>query len=618
MIARFLIEGFKRFRARTVVALDPVTVLVGLNGSGKSTILQALALFQYCLDSTSRTNGNGPGAERVLRTATVYPGDFGVLPVAEPADLWPDGRLVPKGHPAPIRLRAEFPNGAAIGFTFQLHFNRFRIQPDASGDWREALNEREIRLVPILSTLLPREEFLTPPARQQRLRMQRHAEMLRNLLWDLRENAGDRFAKLTSLLKHLFPESRLEVRFDIEVDRFLTAGYRDEALGRERDVALAGSGFHQALQILTSVLAPGAGTVLLDEPDAHLHARLQARLMGILVELAAEEGTQFVVATHAPQILEAAPDGGIRVCAAGRVDTFASGSVSLALLQDLGALDRMEVVPLLTYRAVVFVEGRSDRRLLELFARRLWGETERDRIWRRLSFLFVYGSAARPSVVGSARQVQDLLASAGMASGPPARMLVIADRDWRTDADRDQTLEDLDAKAREAALAVRFLMWERKEIENYLLDPEAALATLDEQARAIGSTDRWEGKRAAFADEWQRLVRSQQEEVRRKVAARIQRGQPRLDLVTAMKQADAFLDERSASLEHWCDAKRVLAGLRHWLQSNGLALRLRDSDLVSAWSEVPKEIRATLLALKELSRAKATPGRSPARRGPAR
>ena len=63
--------------------------------------------------------------------------------------------------------------------------------------------------------------------------------------------------------------------FDLEVDRFLNATYRDRVLTRERDVMTAGSGFHQALQILASVLAPGAGTVLLDEPDAHLHARLQ-------------------------------------------------------------------------------------------------------------------------------------------------------------------------------------------------------------------------------------------------------------------------------------------------------------------------------------------------------
>lgn len=602
MIQRFVIEGFKRFREETVVVLDPVTVLVGLNGSGKSTILQALALFQVCLDATSRVNGNGSIAPRTLKAVTVYPGDFGVLPAAEPADLWPDGRLSPKRKPAPIRLRAEMANGASVGFAFRLNFNRFRIEPTASGDWRPALDGRELRFVPLLSALRPREEYLTPPARQERLRMQRHAEMIRNLLWDLRETAGNRYRKLTELLRELFPDSRLDVRFDIEVDRFLTADYRDEALRRDRDLAAAGSGFHQALQILTSVLAPGAGTLLLDEPDAHLHARLQSRLTDILVRLADEEKLQFVMATHAPQILEAAPDGGIRVCADGRVESFAAGTGSLSLLQDLGALDRMEIVPLLTYRAVVFVENRSDRKLLELFARRHWGEARFQRTWRRLSFLYVYGSAAEPSVLGSARQIHDLLVSAGMRPGPSPRMMVIGDRDWRTDEHRCQTLRDLEAKAEEYPVSVRFQMWERNEIENYLLDRDAVLAALDEQSEATGVAEPWRENRREFIEEWQRLVDSQEEQVRRHVATRIQQQDRRLELSTAMERADRFLNARQSGAEHLCDAKLVISGLRRWMQDRGLPLRIRESDLIAKLPTVPREVQDVLGALERLGR----------------
>lgn len=109
------------------------------------------------------------------------------------------------------------------------------------------------------------------------------------------------------------------MEFDLEVDRFLKATYRDHVLTRERDIMTAGSGFHQVLQILASVLAPGAGTVLLDEPDAHLHARLQDRLMRILARLGSEEQVQFILATHSPQLLNAAPEGAVRVCMDGRV-----------------------------------------------------------------------------------------------------------------------------------------------------------------------------------------------------------------------------------------------------------------------------------------------------------
>ena len=320
MIRRFTIEGFKRFERETVVDLDDVTVLVGANNSGKSTVLLALTLFQYCVEITRRTNGNGPEPRTLaLVRRTVSPDVFGVLPVADPADLWPHERVRAKSGSNPLSLRAKFDNDATIGFQLRMNYNRVDVTPSVAGRWREAIDDREIRLVPIFSGFLPREEYLTLPARRDRMRLQLHGEMVRNLLWNLREHAGPRWNTLQALLKELFPESAIQVRFDLAVDRFLNATYRDRALTRERDVMAAGSGFHQTLQILTSVLAPGAGTVLLDEPDTHLHPRLQDQFMRILARLARDESTQFILATHSPQLLDAAPEDSVRVCLDGRV-----------------------------------------------------------------------------------------------------------------------------------------------------------------------------------------------------------------------------------------------------------------------------------------------------------
>ena len=70
MIRRFTITGLKRFEHQTKIDLDAVTVLVGANNSGKSTILEALTLFHHVRK----------------------PDEFDVLPVAELTDLWPNGR----------------------------------------------------------------------------------------------------------------------------------------------------------------------------------------------------------------------------------------------------------------------------------------------------------------------------------------------------------------------------------------------------------------------------------------------------------------------------------------------------------------------------------------------
>ena len=607
MIRRFTIEGFKRFEQETVIDLDDMTVLVGENNSGKSTILHALTLFQYCVETTRRINGNGPEPKQLaLGRRSVSPDEFGVLPVADPGDLWPNGRVRTKGKPNPLALRAEYANGATIGFQLQMLYNRFSIVPSAAGHWREAIDGREVRLIPIFSGFLPREEYLTLPARRDRLRLQRHGEMVRNLLWDLREHAGARWSTLQELLKELFPESAVSVEFDLEVDRFLNATYRDRVLTRERDVMIAGSGFHQALQILASVLAPGAGTVLLDEPDAHLHARLQERLIRILARLGSEEQVQFILATHSPQLLNAAPEGAVRVCMDGRVAALRVQPEELRLLEELGAMDRMEIVPLLTSRAVVFVENKRDRNLLQDFARKQWGEKKQQDVWRGLTFLYTYQSPVDAGVLDFGRQVRDLLNSPDIASGRPVRMLAIGDRDYRTDASRRTVLRTHAGRAKTDAYRLDFklLLWDANEIENYLLDRTAMLSALDRQAdeRQIGKA--WEQQRRAFTAELDRLLDAQREHVRQSVATRIQQEDRRLALNTALDRADEFLATRWKQPERWCDAKTVLGGLRTWLQSRGLALRLTERDIIRDMAAVPEDIRKTLRAVQALARAR--------------
>ena len=526
MIRRFTIEGFKRFEQKTVIDLDEVTVLVGANNSGKSTILHALTLFQYCVETTRRTNGNGPEPKQLaLARRSVSPDEFGVLPVADPGD---------------------------------------------------------------------------------RLRLQRHGEMVRNLLWDLREHAGARWNTLQELLKELFPESAVSVEFDLEVDRFLNARYRDQVLTRERDVMTAGSGFHQALQILASVLAPGAGTVLLDEPDAHLHARLQDQLVQILARLAHDEQEQFILATHSPQLLNAAPEGTVRVCMDGRVAPLLVRPEQLRLLEELGAMDRMEIVPLLANRAVVFVENKRDRNLLQDFAQRHWGEKKQQDVWRGLTFLYTYQSPVDSGVLDLGRQVRDLLNSPGIASGRPVRMVAIGDRDYRTDASRRAVLRTHAHRAGTDAYRLDFklLLWDANEIENYLLDRTAILSVLDRQADERGVGMVWQQQRSAFVAELDRLLDAQLEHVRQSVATRIQQEDRRLALSTALDRADEFLAARWKQPERWCDAKAFLGGLRTWLQSRGLGLRIAERDIVRDMAAVPDDVRKTLRALQALTRAR--------------
>ena len=604
MIRSFKIKGFKRFEQETKIDLEAVTVLVGANNSGKSTILEALTLFQYCIETTRRPNGKDPNQRQLgLSRRSVSPDEFGVLPVAEPTDLWPNGRTTIAKKQQNIELHGEYDNGAEIGFTLKLSYNKFSISPRSSGDIAAAISQQGIRLIPIFSGFVPREEYLTPPARQERMRLQRHGETVRNLLWDLREHHESRWNKLMDLLRDLFPESVLQISFDVEIDRFLNATYRDRVLTRELDVMVTGSGFHQALQILGSVLAPGARTLLLDEPDAHLHARLQTQLMGVLERLAREEPAQFILATHSPQLLGAAPSGSIRVCMDGSVVPFDVGPAQFQLLEDLGAVDRMEVVPLLTNRAIVFVENRSDQKLLEQFARKHWGEKKQREIWRVLTFMYTYQGPVEARVLDLARQVKDLLNSPDLLGQQPVRMLAIGDRDYRTDAARRKELRSHATRAQSSAyqLDLTLRLWEANEIENYLLDQTALVAMLGREANEQGVTQRWSSQEHRFVDELDSLLNEQREPVRQAVATRIQNDDRRLVLGTALDRADEFLSRAWQEPTRWCDAKHVISRLRAWLQDRGLPLRISEEDIINTMETVPADVQKILRELQRIS-----------------
>lgn len=599
MLKSLAVRNFKRFGAEMRIDFEPITVLVGANNSGKSTVLQALSILQYCIDVT-RKKKNG---ELTLEKLTIGPEDFGALPVTSPTDLWPNGRPAA----GPISIRADFDGGASVGFEIKLSYNRFSVAPSAGGDVAGIIGGSRIRYVPIHSGLALREEYLLAPARADRIRELQYGSVIRNLLWDLKENHPGRWKLLKSILARLYPAAALDVAFDRDLDRFIASRYHDHVLDRGLDVVVSGTGFQQVLQIFAGVLSQEGGMVLIDEPDAHLHARLQVELMRVFEFLTKEHAFQFVMATHSPHMLAAAPPAALRAMIEGRAHPFATTPEQVDVLDSLGAFDRMEVVPLLRNKAVVFVENRDDRDLLELFARKLWGEKKARALWDRISFLYTYQEPIVADVKRLARQVKDLLSSPGLedlASGRPARFLVLGDRDYRPGdslaAKRKQLLNA--ARSQDFRLDLQCHIWERNEIENYLLDgdaiEQAALASLDgaEKKDRVKRVVRTVLAEALAAERSQALVR---------IAEQIQRDDRRLTYQAVTERALAVLDAEWQDGTSLADAKRVLGAVRRALQEKALRTRVLEADVVENMSEVPEEVQRVLRAIARLSRPKA-------------
>jgi len=106
LIRQVRIENFKRFD-RLEIDLRVIDCLVGPNNSGKTTLLQALALFDFCIHhSLSSRNGHIE-----LKRRNIAPEEFYVLPVSSPVDLWTDRKTQSKSKHKIIKITLTFDDG---------------------------------------------------------------------------------------------------------------------------------------------------------------------------------------------------------------------------------------------------------------------------------------------------------------------------------------------------------------------------------------------------------------------------------------------------------------------------------------------------------------------------
>ncbi|MEA4893581.1 MAG: AAA family ATPase [Peptococcaceae bacterium] len=137
------------------------------------------------------------------------------------------------------------------------------------------------------------------------------SEIIRNLLLDTKEAVPENYTKLVNRLKKDFNFVIDDVAFDETLDINVHAFYDENIDGTKVpfDFCSSGSGMMQILQILTSIYRycpDSISVVLLDEPDAHLHANMQVALFYSLREIQKELGIQILISTHSTAIISAA------------------------------------------------------------------------------------------------------------------------------------------------------------------------------------------------------------------------------------------------------------------------------------------------------------------------
>ena len=463
MIEKVRLKFFKKFKDQSFDLTSP-TVLAGPNNSGKTTLLQAIATWDFAFRAWNKRNSEKSKASN--RRISLTRQEFLTMPLPRLNLLWTDsstalGRSEGGGRGAAtprileITLAGKNSDGKPWSHTMEFLYansEMLYVKPtDGSSLPKEGIS---IVYVPPLSGIETEEKIHAPEYQKWLIGQGKPGDITRNLMAEVSKKETD-WENLTRDIKEIFGHQLLKPKY--EGRPHILCEYRPEMLSKKGpggrhpkfDIASAGSGFLQALLLLSFVYARPSTILLIDELDAHLHVSLQRQIYTHLQKIASKRKCQLIVATHSGVIIDDTPGNKI-ISFYGKAPHLLLGKAQKEEVRE--ALKMLTSTDLLQSQCkkIIYVEGVSDFHLLRTFTERL---DHKFKEWVKSPYYWKMDG-------GKLTEAKHHF-FALKAIHPDIRGALILDSDGKKLTNHEVGADDL-----------KVLRWERYEIENYLIHPD--------------------------------------------------------------------------------------------------------------------------------------------------
>ena len=460
------IENFKRFGQRQRIELDHPAVLIGPNNCGKTSAIQALALWSQAVQTWYEARKVSSAKERTATSLNRL--NIVAVPVQRTRFFW---------HNTQVRTgNRDIPLTITVGVTFRGEVRalpmRFRNQgdelvycspaPEVIGDLALIGHAAGIKveLLYPMSGLDTDEPILQPGRVDVLLGQGRTADVLRNLCLSVAKASLEDWQRIAYLMKRLF-----SVDLDTPQETVrggITLQYRQAGVKEALDVSSAGRGFLQMLLVFSYLYSHKQSVLLVDEPDAHLEILRQKQVYVLLRDIASENGSQVVIVTHSEVILDEALDNNLTLLLDGTADNLARRVDIRNSLKHFGA---DHYVKARERGYVLYVEGGTDVDILRALATRLNHPVAA--VWdERINSFYVQNNYPGQDVDAELERVEGGFGITprehfnGLRNLlPQLKGLAILDNDGRNRGD-----------IQEGQLSITY--WRRYEAENYFITPE--------------------------------------------------------------------------------------------------------------------------------------------------
>lgn len=499
-IKSITLKNFKKFDNKKIEVKPELTLLVGGNNEGKSSILHALAVWEFCknfllinrgktaLQATQHRSGVGLNID-----------DFTPINIPELKYLWTN--LKPSsGYNLSINCEWDEEKHLEIGLA--LANDRLFVKTLSSKICNEDKVPR-IAYLPPFAGISDKEIWRYPAQRQKLIGQGLAGSVLRNTIIDMfninqqkradckkgktklsstdlkKIRETDPYEILNSVLYDTFQYQLRPKIFNQEFHQYIHVDVvKGEKKGNTfkaypgyspRDIMTEGSGFLQWLSVYTYALNQDIDILLLDEPDAHLHCSLQTQLFNKLNSIVKTNQRQILIATHSTEIIKNVPLENIMDVNKKSCKYLNKPQQVVKILSGLGSKYNPIIDSIVKTKRILFVENESDALILKTFANKLNIEWPKN--------LTIWPTASKHEY---RNHVIDILKSQveGVA------MLSLNDRDNSDYNNIDKNLKTGSFSDKHTVhsdgtifIYARFRTWRRSEIENYLLNINALTRT---------------------------------------------------------------------------------------------------------------------------------------------
>lgn len=368
MIKKITIKNFKSIENLEIVCNENFNVIIGENNIGKTTIFEAIHLWKICYDSNIKKD-----KKQFYATHKNIPfRDMDFLRVYDDMDLFND-KCKPKNAELLVRLEIEYNSSSfCLGFLvskvqnidnayLQVKYEDkdefFRFADELVGQGYNLLNGVVICESRPIANIITKEPYMYKNQILDKISKGKGYEVLRNKI----TKSPTHVARIEEHIKNVMEKEYKFVEVDKDNKTYIKLTVNNT------NILSQGSGFLQVAEIFSSLEYTEAALyiLLIDEPDSHLHTKLQKKL---IEEFRAIDNSQLFIISHNDRFLNEVQDGELLFIddkgkQSGRIEPLCPGCKNLVLNNlsgVVGAIDQLRYVD-----KIVILEGKSDKTFFE-------------------------------------------------------------------------------------------------------------------------------------------------------------------------------------------------------------------------------------------------------------